>query len=534
MASKTQKVITPENLGSGIAYNPQTKKWEVHFVSEAEIEQVTNYVEPQEDDEHYVAKECVKLRDRASGYMWDSCKAILKDRAPARDEDAAIHVEFREGSGILYVSPSNPTSNIDGANLTDKGSYEYLRDDLRSRFKTTKEYNDYVKDKKIKFVTNKRFANSLEGKPMIRPTTLEASYPVMQDEVVEDLYSAGSVIDIGYYNYTNSKPVVVEAINDGRITITGTVTYGEGEKRGQTETFNVPADILDHGLEYLLYNGIITGIGSYSNKNRYEITWNPKTITLQDLGHTYNITFEDFNNRVEVRNERNIQASDLSNVHWKQLSEQSGYVALDKYDNSHINESKEIELEYTVNGETRTEMVNVVGNNAKEVNESRAGTNITIHNIPGFTAADGTIVKGGDVEIAWVDLPYEDFTANAIWKNVNDDGAEMDRDNISISGAVNNLDYYKQLTKHRISEHDVTASANVTVSDVDGSNSRGEVVSGFAPSAPNFANSPLYIDRLRSGNPFKLHIEFDPVVIKAFAGKFKANLASIDRIIDRR
>ena len=81
MASKTQKVITPENLGQGIAYNPQTKKWEVHFVSEAEIEQVQGYVEPQEDDEHYVAKECIKLRDRASGYMWDSCKSTLKDRA---------------------------------------------------------------------------------------------------------------------------------------------------------------------------------------------------------------------------------------------------------------------------------------------------------------------------------------------------------------------------------------------------------------------------------------------------------------------
>lgn len=94
MASKTQKVITPENLGQGIAYNPQTKKWEVHFVSEAEIEQVTNYVEPQEDDEHYVAKECVKLRDRASGYMWDSCKSTLKDRAPARDEEATINAEI--------------------------------------------------------------------------------------------------------------------------------------------------------------------------------------------------------------------------------------------------------------------------------------------------------------------------------------------------------------------------------------------------------------------------------------------------------
>ena len=524
-----QKVITPDNLGQGIAYNPQTKKWEVHFASEAEIEQVTNYVEPQEDDEHYVEKECVKLRDRASGYMWDSCKVILKDRAPARDEDATINAEIVT-SGTSYIRIFDVTSNIDSTAVA--GNYEYEQD--LSRFKTTKEYNDFIKGKKIKLVTNKRFADSLEGKPMIRSTTLEASYPVMQDETVEDLYSAGRVIDRGYYNYTNNKPVVVEAINDGRITATGSVTYGEGEKRGQTETFNVPVDILDSGLERLIYNGIITGIGSYSDKNRYTITWNPKTITLQDLGHTYNTTFEDFDNRVEVRNERNIQASDISNVHWRPLSQQSGFISLDMYDSSHINESKEIELEYTVNGETRKEMVNVVGNNAKEVNESRAGTNITIHNIPGFTAADGTIVKGGDVEIAWVDLPYEDFTANAIWKNVNNDGAEMDRDNISISGAINNLDYYKQLTKHRISEHDVTASARVTVSDVDGSNSRSEDVNVFAPSAPNFANSPLYLDGLRSGNPFKLHIEFNPVVIKAFAGKFEANLAPIDRIIDRR
>ena len=527
-----QKVITPDNLGQGIAYNPQTKKWEVHFVSEAEIEQVSNYVEPQEDDEHYVAKECVKLRDRASGYMWDSCKAILKDRAPARDEEATLTpASFVWDGGRLYLQNENyATSNIDGTRIN--GTYGELPD--FNQFKTTEALNNYLRDKKITFTTTKRFADTLEGKPMIRPTTLEASYPVMQDETVEDLYSAGSVIDRGYYNHTNNKPVVVEAINDGRITATGSVTYGEGEKRGQTEIFNVPVDILDSGLERLIYNGTITGIGSYSDKNRYTITWNPKTITLQDLGHTYNITFEDFDNHVEVRNERNIQASDISNVHWRPLSQQSGFISLDMYDSSHINESKEIELEYTVNGETRKEMVNVVGNNAKEVNESRAGTNITIHNIPGFTAADGTIVKGGDVEIAWVDLPYEDFTANAIWKNVNNDGAEMDRDNISISGAINNLDYYKQLTKHRISEHDVTASARVTVSDVDGSNSRSEDVNVFAPSAPNFANSPLYLDGLRSGNPFKLHIEFKPVVIKAFAGKFEANLAPIDRIIDRR
>lgn len=80
----------------------------MHFVSEAEIEQVTNYVEPQEDDEHYVTKECVKLRDRASGYMWDSCKSTLKDRAPARDEDATINEEIVTGGAFKHKVEFSP------------------------------------------------------------------------------------------------------------------------------------------------------------------------------------------------------------------------------------------------------------------------------------------------------------------------------------------------------------------------------------------------------------------------------------------
>lgn len=175
MASKTQKVITPENLGQGIAYNPRTKKCEVHFVSEAEIEQVTNYVEPQEDDEHYVQREEIKLRDRTSGFMRDSYKSVLKDRAPARAEEATINAEIAT-SGTPYIRIFGVTSNIDGTAVAGDYEYEYEQD--LSRFNTTKEYNDFVKDKKIKLVTSKRFANTLEGKPMIRSTTLEASYPV--------------------------------------------------------------------------------------------------------------------------------------------------------------------------------------------------------------------------------------------------------------------------------------------------------------------------------------------------------------------
>ena len=272
MASKTQKVITPENLGQGIAYNPQTKKWEVHFVSEAEIEQVQGYEEPQEDDEHYVVNECIKLHDRASGYMWDSCKSTLKDRAPARDEDATLTpVSFVWDSGRLYLQNENyATSNIDGTRIN--GTYGELPD--LNQFKTTEALNNYLRDKKITFTTTKRFADTLEGKPMIRPTTLEASYPVMQDEVINVTYEAYGINSV--YIGGNAVNLVSEAIQNGRVTITGSVTYGEGSKRGQTQTFNIPDDILERGLLALINNGTITGIEPYSDNHHYSFTVSPK------------------------------------------------------------------------------------------------------------------------------------------------------------------------------------------------------------------------------------------------------------------
>ena len=117
--------------------------------------------------------------------MWDSCKSTLKDRAPARDEEATINAKIVTGGGAPYIRIFDVTPNVD--HLAVSGDYEYEQD--LSRFKTTKEYNDFIKDKKIKLVTHKRFAETLEGKPMIRSTTLEAAYPVMQERTEERTWS---------------------------------------------------------------------------------------------------------------------------------------------------------------------------------------------------------------------------------------------------------------------------------------------------------------------------------------------------------
>ena len=524
MASKTQKVITPENLGQGIAYNPQTKKWEVHFVSEAEIEQVTNYVEPQEDDEHYVAKECIKLRDRASGYMWDSCKSTLKDRAPARDEDAAIPVEFWGDSGRLYVSPSYPTSNIDGANLTDKGSYEYLMDDLRSRFKTTKEYNDYVKDKKIKFVTNKRFANSLEGKPMIRSTTLEASYPVLEDRTEERTWSftnADGYLDV----YSGDQDHWDAVYRSGKLTIK-LITQESGKQPVETDITNT-FDLSSSPNRIAYDNGFTN-----TETTNIKIQFVPSTVVVEKLGYKITANFVNFDNGVVLKRERNIQASDLSNVHWAALNDQSNNLfTLDLYQDASNENNKAVDVKYTTkNGEETYRSVPVTGRTAKEVNEARRGSNFTIEGVRGFTDDNGDTVKGGNVEYPWIDLPYVEANVTVGYRDITNYTANLDESDIVISGIDANLEYYKKLIKERIAMTRPASHAIVTVSDTDGANAKVEETDRLDLRSPAFTNNQNFTDRL-TGGAFKHKVEFSPIVIEAFTGKFTVNFKPIEHTV---
>lgn len=521
MASKTQKVITPENLGQGIAYNPQTKKWEVHFVSEAEIEQVTNYVEPQEDDEHYVAKECVKLRDRASGYMWDSCKPVLKDRAPARDEEATINAEIVTGNGTPYVQIFDVTSNIDGTGVA--GDYEYEQD--LSRFNTTKEYNDFIKDKKIKLVTSKRFAETLEGKPMIRSTTLEAAYPVMQKRTEERTWSftnADGYLDV----YSGDQDHWDAVYRSGKLTIK--LITQESSKQP------VETDITNSFNLYTSPNRIAyenNGISDPSTAN-IKIQFVPSTVVVEKLGYKITANFVNFDNGVTVRDERNIQASDLSNVHWAALNDQSNNLfTLDLYQDASNENNKAVDVKYTTkNGEETYRSVPVTGRTAKEVNEARRGSNFTIEGVRGFTDDNGDTVKGGNVEYPWIDLPYVEANVTVGYRDITNYTANLDESDIVISGVDANLEYYKKLIKERIAMTRPASHAIVTVSDTDGANAKVEETDRLDLRSPAFSNNQNFNDRL-TGGAFKHKVEFSPIVIEAFTGKFTVNFKPIEHTV---
>lgn len=519
MASKTQKVITPENLGQGIAYNPQTKKWEVHFVSEAEIEQVSNYVEPQEDDEHYVAKECVKLRDRTTGYMWDSCKSTLKDRAPARDEEATINAEIVVSSGAPYIRVFDVTSNIDGTGVA--GNYEYEQD--LSRFSTTKEYNDFIKDKKIKLVTTKRFAETLEGKPMIRSTTLEASYPVMQDRAEERTWSFTSAD--GYLDvYSGDQDHWDEVYRSGKLTIK-LITQESGKQPVET-------DITSSFDLYTSPNRIAyenNGISDPSTAN-IKIQFVPSTVVVEKLGYKTTANFVNFDNGWVPKPRRAPILSDLRDIRWEP--------GLSNGDISwRLNGGSEFSLlsnrAYDFFAYRKT-FDGAHFEDAKAMNEHYRGTEIDLEftevETPTETITDGT------VKAPWIDLPYLDTAVTLKYSGSTDTSAAgfgihpgWSHTEYTTTGTLNEFEL--KAVKNGLHAYDLNVHANVTISDLDGSNAHTFTMENASfDTWATLGTESDYFEFIkpyeRSGKQFKVKFEVTPLDVKWWNGKIRANFES--------
>lgn len=297
-------------------YNPQTKKWDVHFVSEAEIEQVQGYVEPQEDDEHYVEREGIKLRDRASGFMWDSYKYVLKDRAPARDEilRTPLSVNLTRDALALNFEVSNTYNHSvhdDQQIVLESTAENETQFDLENYDNiTTEEFNRTLSGKKLKFTTNERFSN-MEGKPKIRETTFEVAYPAI-DEITDTLtfsysgtYSALKAAEGDRYHIPLKK--LVEA---GKLQLEVIAEAGNAEI--QTAIINASnVDVLDSNLDFaskLAERYIIRRSGQpineeldfalANNKLHLMVKFTPNEVIFNRPGQKITCNFQNFDNGI--------------------------------------------------------------------------------------------------------------------------------------------------------------------------------------------------------------------------------------------
>lgn len=318
--------------------------------------------------------------------MWDSFKVVLKDRAPARDEDATINAEI-VASSTPYIRIFDVTSNIDGTAVA--GDYEYEQD--LSRFNTTKEYNDFIKGKKIKLVTSKRFANSLEGKPMIHRTTLEAAYPVMQDRAEERTWSfanADAYLDVS----STDRYIWAQLIESNQLTIK-LITQESGKQPVETDiTRTFGLDVTPNRIAY--DNGFTN-----TETTNIKIQFVPSTVVVEKLGYKITANFVNFDNGVveqpaPVEPEAPTAPEGISNIHWandfdklsdKNYSKSNGRTA--GLLNYHIDSS---------NADSNT-LVNLSQfANAKEANK--------------YYKNKGVEASTGDdtVTLPWIKLPYID------------------------------------------------------------------------------------------------------------------------------
>nr|DAS92639.1 MAG TPA: hypothetical protein [Caudoviricetes sp.] len=154
--------------------------------AEDEFEVVTNYVEPQEDDDYYVESVFAKFRHKATQLMTDAFKKEKKPRSAPVNENFVdpITADVTVEGNIIIVVPHNiyNKSAIDGYDVF-LGTLNGFDDKYfsKSDYPNAKAFNAANAGKTFKVTTNKRFATA-NGHPLVKPTEIQVAYPTLPYE----------------------------------------------------------------------------------------------------------------------------------------------------------------------------------------------------------------------------------------------------------------------------------------------------------------------------------------------------------------
>lgn len=154
--------------------------------AEDEFEVVTNYVEPQEDDDYYVESVFAKFRHKATQLMTDAFKKEKKPRSAPVNESltSPLTAEVHEERGVItLLAIGDPVSNVDGKLL---GYFDYNPTNAyvevnKSDYANAKAFNAANAGKTFTVTTKKRYAKS-EGHPVVKPTEIQVAYPTLPYE----------------------------------------------------------------------------------------------------------------------------------------------------------------------------------------------------------------------------------------------------------------------------------------------------------------------------------------------------------------
>lgn len=156
--------------------------------TEDEFEVVTDYVEPQEDDDYYVESVFAKFRHKATQLMTDAFKKEKKPRsAPVNEslvEPIAAEVSVQGNTIRVFIDSGNYYhSAIDEYSVSNGDlDTDYTNIVLnKANYVTAKAFNEAHAGKTFTVTTAKCYANS-EGHPVVKPTEIPVAYPTLPYE----------------------------------------------------------------------------------------------------------------------------------------------------------------------------------------------------------------------------------------------------------------------------------------------------------------------------------------------------------------
>lgn len=152
--------------------------------AEDEVETLSAYTSPVEDDEHYVETTTQWLRHKPTQAVWQTKKSERKPRsAPVNERIVeALIAEFQDnGNSLLLEVPHEYyTSAVDGYNPdhVELNSNNVTVTVNKSDYANAKAFNEANAGKSFTITTQKRYAAS-EGHPVVKPTELQVAYPTL-------------------------------------------------------------------------------------------------------------------------------------------------------------------------------------------------------------------------------------------------------------------------------------------------------------------------------------------------------------------
>lgn len=255
--------------------------------AEDEFEVVTDYVEPQEDDEYYVESVFAKFRHKATQLLTDAYKKEKKPRSAPVNESLVNPLTATvstEHGVIIIMAEGNAVSQVDGKSLaySDYNPANTYVEVNKSDYANAKAFNTANAGKTFTVTTKKRYAES-EGHPVVKPTEIQVAYPTLPYE--EHTYAPE----------------------------TGTSSYNleyvprsyEGTETAELNTLLALMDSTEHEVSYVVrypdgteISGTHTYTGDYLN--RFEVSGYKNEQSSYERWEFKPYVVEDFNGKLTV------------------------------------------------------------------------------------------------------------------------------------------------------------------------------------------------------------------------------------------